>query len=102
MLLASGGGYVGSEGLPGAGEIALWDVAGGRAKASLKGRVKLRITPKTLSYLRADGVPRRVLLKLATLHGREFTTEQEAERELPKLLEKVLDQEQQKKYGKTV
>jgi WD40 repeat protein len=98
-LLASGGGHVGSEGLPGFGQITLWDLASGREKPSLKGRVLLKIPLKSLSYLKAEGVPKHVRLKLALLNGREFPTEEEAERELPSLLDKVLDKEERKKYG---
>jgi WD40 repeat protein len=97
-LFAAGGGRFGSEGLPGAGEVKLWDVATSRERASLKGRVKLKVTPRSLSYLKAEGVPKRVLLKLAALNGKEFPTEEDVERELPKVLDKILDKDQRAKY----
>jgi sugar lactone lactonase YvrE len=97
-LFAVGGGRFGSEGLPGAGEVKLWDVATGRERASLKGAVKLKVSFEELSYLhKAEGVPKRVLLKVATLNGREFPSEN-LEDELTRALEKVLDKDQQEKY----
>jgi WD40 repeat protein len=99
-LIASPGGRFGSEGLPGEGEVKLWEVATGRERASLKGRVKLKVTLKTLSYLKSEGVPKHVLLKLATLNGVAFPTEEDVDRELPKMLDKILDKEvQRKKYS---
>jgi WD40 repeat protein len=101
-LFAAGGGRFGSEGLPGAGEVKLWDVATGRERASLKGRVKLKVTLRSLSYLKAEGVPKRVLVKLATLNGKEFPTEEDIDGQLTKVLEKILDKDQREKYLKVL
>jgi WD40 repeat protein len=101
-LVATGGGKFGSEGLPGAGEVVLWDAATGRERAALGRSVKLKIPLRSLSDLKADGVPRRVLLKLAALEGTEFPTEEDFEKELPKLLDKVLDKDQRATYGALV
>jgi WD40 repeat protein len=100
--LAAGGGHVGSEGLPGFGQITLWDLTTGREKPSFKGRVLLKVPLKSLSYLKAEGVPKHVLLKLATLNGREFPSEEAVDRELPKLLDRVLNPDERKKYGDLV
>src|SRR5207248_10916732 len=75
-LIATGRGKYGSDGLPGDGEVTLWDVATGRERASLGRSVKLKITLRSLSNLKADGVPKRVLLKLVALDGKEFPTEE--------------------------
>jgi hypothetical protein len=105
-LIATGRGKFGSEGLPGDGEVTLWDVATGRERASLGRSVKLKITLRSLSYLKANGVPKRVLLKLAALNGTEFPTEEDFEREFPKTLDKtldkILDKDQRKQYGDLV
>jgi WD40 repeat protein len=101
-LWAAGGGRYGSEGLPGAGEVKVWDVATGRERATLKGEVKLKVTPRSLSYLKAEGVPKRVLLKLAALNGMEFPTEEDVDGQLTKALEKILDKDQREKYLKLV
>jgi WD40 repeat protein len=102
-LFAAGGGRFGSEGLPGAGEVKLWDVATGRERASLKGAVKLKVTLDQLSYLhKAEGVPKRVLLKVAALNGMEFQSEEDIDGQLTKALEKVLDKDQREKYLKVV
>ncbi len=101
-LLATGSGKYGSEGLPGAGEVTLWDVATGRERATLGRSVKLKITARSLSRLKADGVPKRVLLKLAALNGREFPTAEDFESEFPKILDKILDKDQRKQYGDLV
>jgi WD40 repeat protein len=101
-LVATGGGKFGSEGLPGAGEVVLWDAATGRERAALGRSVKLKIPLRSLSDLKADGVPKRVLLKLAALEGTEFPTEEDFETELPKLLDKVLDKDQRATYGALV
>jgi WD40 repeat protein len=39
-----------------------------------------------------------VLLQLAALNGKEFRTEEELDRELPKVLEKILDKDQRAQY----
>jgi WD40 repeat protein len=101
-FLATGGGKFGSEGLPGAGEVTLWDAATGRERAVLGRSVKLKLHLRSLSMLKASGVPKRVLLKLAALNGTEFPSEEDFEKELPALLDKVLDKEQQKQYGDLV
>jgi WD40 repeat protein len=95
--LAAGSGLSGSEGLPADGDITLWDAGTGKRKASLTGRVKLHLTLERMSYLHeAEGVPKRVILKLALLNGREFPTEEDAEKELPGILDKILMGEQAK------
>jgi len=98
-LIATGRGKFGSEGRPGAGEVTLWDAATGRERASFGRSVKLKITLRSLSSLKANGVPKRVLLKLAVLNGTEFPSEEDFERELPKNLDKILDEDQRKQYG---
>ena len=98
-LIATGRGKYGSEGLPGDGEVTLWDVATGRERATLGRSVKLKITVRSLARLKADGVPKRVLLKLAALNGREFPTAEDFENEFPKILDKILDKDQRKQYG---
>ena len=98
-LFAAGGGRFGSEGLPGAGEVKLWDVATGRERASLKGPVKLKVSLHELSYLhKVEGVPKRVLLKVASLNGMEFPNDEDLDDQLAKALEKVLDKDQREKY----
>ncbi len=102
-LFAAGGGHYGSEGLPGAGEVKLWEVATGRERATLKGHVKLKVALQQLSYLhKAEGVPKRVVLKIAALNGMEFQTEEEVDGELTKALEKILNKDQREKYLKVV
>lgn len=101
-LFAAGGGRFGSEGRPGAGEVKLWDVATGRERATLGRTVKLKVTLRSLSYLKAEGMPKRVLLKLTALNGKEFPTEEDVDKELPKILDTILDKEQREKYGKLV
>jgi WD40 repeat protein len=101
-LFAAGGGEFSTIGLPGAGEVKLWNVATGRERASLKGAVKLKITLSQLSYLhKVEGVPKRILLKVAALNGMEFQTE-EIDKELTKALEKILDKDQREKYLKVL
>jgi WD40 repeat protein len=101
-LFAAGGGKFSTVGRPGAGEVILWDVATGRERASLKGGFKLKVTHAQLSYLhKAEGVPKRVLLKLAALNGMDLPTE-EVDEELTKALEKVLDKDQRDKYLKVI
>jgi hypothetical protein len=82
--------------------VVLWDAATGRERAALGRSVKLKLPLRSLSDLKADGVPRRVLLKLAALEGTEFATEEDFEKELPKLIDKVLDKDQRAKYGALV
>ena len=101
-LLATGGGKFGSEGLPGAGEVTLRDVATGRERATLGRSVKLKLSLRSLSYLKDEGVPKRALLKLAALHGTEFPSEEDFEKELPQLINKILDKDQRAKYGTLV
>jgi WD40 repeat protein len=98
-LLATGSGQFGSEGRPGAAQVTLWDVATGRERATLGRSVKLKITARSLLHLKADGVPKRVLLKLAALNGTEFPTAEDFESEFPKILDKILDKDQRKQYG---
>jgi WD40 repeat protein len=101
-LFAAGGGKLSTIGLPGAGEVKLWDVATGRERATLKGAVKLKVTLGQLSYLhKGEGVPKRVLLKIAALNGMEFQTE-EVDSELTRALEKILDKGQREKYLKVL
>jgi WD40 repeat protein len=97
-LIATGSGLSRSEGLPADGEVKLWDADTGKEKATLTGRVKFRVTLQSLFYMKADGVPKHVLLKLAALNGREFPTEEDAEKELPMILENILDKEQREKH----
>jgi hypothetical protein len=52
--------------------------------------------------LKADGVPKRVLLKLAAQNGTEFPTAEDFESEFPKMLDKLLDKDQRKQYGDLV
>jgi WD40 repeat protein len=102
-LWAAGGGRYGSEGLPGAGEVKLWEVATGRERTTLKGAVKLKVSLHQLSYLhKGEGVPKRVLLKVATLNGMEFQTEEDIDGQLTKALEKILDKDQREKYLKVL
>jgi len=102
-LFAAAGGRYGSEGRPREGEVKLWDVATGRERATLKGAIKLEVTPQSLSSLhKIGGVPKRILLKVATLNGMEFQTEEEVDRELTKALEKILDKNQREKYLKVL
>jgi len=102
-LWAAGGGHYGSEGLPGDGEVKLWEAATGSERATLKGHVKLKVSLQQLSYLhKAEGVPKRVLLKIAALNGMEFQTEEEVDRQLTKALEKILDKDQREKYLKVL
>jgi WD40 repeat protein len=93
-IIATGWGKSGSEGRPSGGDVTLWDVATGRERASLKEVVKLKVTLHSLSSLRADGVPKGVLLKLAALNGREIQTEEDVDKEIDKLL----DKDQREKY----
>ncbi len=98
-LYGVGGGKFSTIGLPGAGEVKLWEVATGRERACLKGHVKLKVSLDDLSYLhKAEGVPKRVLLKVAALNGMEFQSEEDTEGQLTKALEKALDKDQRKKY----
>lgn len=101
-LLATGSGKYGSEGLPGAGEVTLWDAATGQEVAALGRSVKLKMNLRSLSDLKADGVPRRVLLKLAALNGTEFRSEEDFEKEFPLILDEILDKDQRKQYGDLV
>jgi WD40 repeat protein len=102
-LFAAGGGHFGSEGRPGAGEVKVWDVATGRERATLTGTVKLKVSLQQLSYLhKGEGVPKRVLLKIAALNGMEFQTEEDIDEQLTKALKKILDKDQQEKYLKAV
>src|SRR5579885_3069613 len=101
-LVATGGGKFGSEGLPGAGEVVLWDAATGRERVVLGRSVKVKVSLESLSDLKADGVPKRVLLKLAALNGTKFPSEEDFEKELPRLIDKVLDKDQRAKYGALV
>jgi WD40 repeat protein len=95
--LAVGSGLSGSEGLPADGDVTLWDAGTGKRKASLTGRVKIHLTHERMTYLHeVEGVPKRVILKLVLLEGREFPTEEDAEKELPGILEKILKGEQAK------
>jgi WD40 repeat protein len=101
-LFAVGGGKFSTVGLPGAGEVKLWDVATGRERATLTGRVKLKVSLQQLSYLhKAEGLPKRVMLKVAALNGMEFQTE-DVDGELTKALEKILDKDQREKYLKVL
>jgi WD40 repeat protein len=97
-LFAAGGGRFGSKGLPGPGEVKLWDVATGRERALLGTTVKLKVSLHSLSYLKAEGVPKRVLLKLAALNGKEFPTEEDFDKELPRILDRLPDEDQRAKY----
>jgi WD40 repeat protein len=98
-LLACGSGTSASSGRPSGGEVTIWDLATGREHVSLRCRIKLKVSLRSLSSLKADGVPKRVLLKLAALNGKSFRTEKEFEKELPRLLDKVLNkQDQRVKY----
>jgi WD40 repeat protein len=97
-LIATGSGKYGSEGLPGAGEVTLWDTATGRERATLGRSVKLRVTLGTLADLKASGVPKRVLLKLAALNGKEFPSADDFDKDFPKILDKVLDKDQRATY----
>jgi WD40 repeat protein len=101
-LLAVGSGISASNGQPSGGEVKLWDVATGRERASLKAVVKLKFTAKSVAYLRSEGVPKDVLKKLAALNDKEFGTEEEFEREFPKILAKILDKDQRAKYADLV
>jgi WD40 repeat protein len=102
-LLATGGGKFSTVGRPGEGEVKLWDTATGRERTSLKGHVKLEVSLQQLSYLhRGEGVPKRVLLKVAALNGMEFQTEEDVDTELTKALEKILDKDQREKYLKAI
>jgi WD40 repeat protein len=78
--------------------VKLWDVATGRERATLGGTVKLKVSLHALSYLKAEGVPRSVRLKLAVLNGKEFPSEEDFDKELPGILEKLLDKDQRAKY----
>jgi WD40 repeat protein len=97
-LLAAGSGLSGSEGLPADGDVTLWDADTGKMNARLTGRVKLRVTLESLSSMKAGGVPKRVLLKLAALNGKEFPSDEDAEKELPGILDNILTKEQREKY----
>jgi WD40 repeat protein len=102
-LFAAGGGKWSTTGRPGAGAVKLWDVATGRERATLTGAVKLKVSLQQLSYLhKGEGVPRRVLLKIAALNGMEFQTEEDMDEQLTKALKKILDKDQQQKYLKAV
>jgi len=97
--LATGSGQFASNGQAGAGEVKLWEVVTGRERAAFGQRVKLRFTARSLAYMRkAGGVPKTVLLKLAALNGTEFPTEEEYEKELPKLIDKALGKDNREKY----
>jgi WD40 repeat protein len=101
-LFAVGGGRFGSEGLPGEGEVKLWDVDTGRERACLKGHEKLKVSFQQLSYLhKGEGVPKRVLLKISSLNGMEFQSD-DIDRELTQALEKILNKEQRDKYLKVL
>ena len=101
--LATGSGQFGSEGLAGAGEVKLWEVVTGRERASFGRRVKCKLTLSSLSYLhKAEGVRKRVLLKLAALNGKEFQSEEEFDKELPKMIDKVLGKDDGEKYRELV
>jgi WD40 repeat protein len=98
-FLACGTGTSASNGQPSGGEVILWDIATGRERPLLRDPIKLRITARSLSYLhKSEGVPKRVCLKLAALNGKEFRTEEELDRELPSVLEKILDRNERTKY----
>jgi WD40 repeat protein len=101
-LIATGGGKYSTVGLPGPGEVTLLDTATGRERATLGRSVKLRVTLGTLTDLKANGVPKRVLLKLAALNGKEFPSEDDFETDCPKMLDKILDKDQRATYGNHV
>ncbi len=101
-FLACGTGTSASNGRPSGGEVRLWDVATGRESPVLKEPIKLHIPLRSLSYLKSEGVPKRVLVKLAALNGKEFKSEEEFEKEVPKLLDNILDKEQRKQFGDLV
>lgn len=101
-LFAAGGGKFSTVGRPGAGEVKLWEVATGRERAALKGTVKLKVTLAQLSYLhKAEGVPKRVLVKIAALNGMELPNE-DIDSEITRAVEKALDKEQRQKYLKVL
>ena len=102
-LWAVGGGKFSTVGLPGPGEVKVWDVATGRERATLKGTLRLKVRFAQLSYLhKAEGVPKRVLLKVAALNGMEFQTEEDVDGELTRALRKALDKDQYEKYSKVL
>jgi WD40 repeat protein len=97
-LLACGTGTSASNGQPAGGEVKLWDLTTGQQRASLKGVVKLRLMPKSMSYLRSQGVPETVLKPLAALRDKEFATEDDFEKEFLKIFDKVLDKDKRAEY----
>jgi uncharacterized protein (TIGR03067 family) len=97
-FIAIGTGTSASNGQASGGAVKLWDVATGREKATLRATLKAKITAKSLTYLRQEGVPKDALKKLAGLNDKEFATEEEFETELPKFLDKIFDKKQRENY----
>jgi WD40 repeat protein len=98
-FIASGGGRFGTVGLPGDGWVELWDVAQRRPRDSLKGRVRAKLSPRALSDLhKAEGMPKRVVFKLALLNGMTFRSEEDVDRELPGILDKLIGPDLRAKY----
>jgi WD40 repeat protein len=96
--LASAGGRFASNGQPADGELALWEVATGRERASLRGGLTLRLTTRFLASLRKEGVPAEVVKELASWKGKEFRTQGAFEKELTRLFARIRNRNKRLEY----